>query len=399
MRADATRRDATDASGRAAGGDGRGPRVLVLAQLDGYANGVRPRQIVRYLSQRGTRTVLLDTRSLSRAAHDPASARYRLPSWRPMRAALYVVEVLVWLVGRRPRTRLWSSYVLLVAEQRLRRRILRRPVAKAAADLVICEVPQDSTALLDVRSGLTLYDCPTPWADELRDEGRLTARQHARMRARERGVFDAVDLLTFHWRTYGWYAREHYGIHGDNLRVLDWGCDPADHRARHAAPVRIVYLGSLSSRFIDLPLLAALTRAYPHIDIYGGPAPDPALGLNYRGWSPPSVLADYQLGLVTCTRDELRRDGFSAKHLDYFAAGLPVLVPRWRRHLDLLRGSVPYDMGSFAESVERFADAAVWQAAADEAYAQSLACAWDRTLQPLDAMVVAAAGRGGGDGR
>jgi hypothetical protein len=361
---------------------------------------VRPRQIVRHLSRRGIRTVLLDTRSLSRAAADPTSARYRLPSWRPVRAALYVVEVLVWLAGRRPRTRRGLSYGLLVAEQELRRRILRRPIAQVGADLVICEVPQDSTALRDVRSGLTLYDCPTPWADELRDEGRLTVRQHARMRARERAVFDAVDLLTFHWRTYGWYAREHYGIRGDNLRVLDWGCHPAEVRARHQTPVRIVYLGSLSSRFIDLSLLAALTRAYPHIDVYGGPPPDPALGLNYCGWSPPSVLADYQLGLVTCTRDDLRREGFSAKHLDYLAAGLPVLVPRWRRHLDLLRGSVPYDVESFAETVGRFADAAVWQATADEAYAQSRACAWERTLQPLDAMVEAAvAGRGRGGSR
>jgi hypothetical protein len=44
------------------------------------------------------------------------------------------------------------------------------------------------------------------------------------------------------------------------------------------------------------------------------------------------VLLSYQAGLITCTRDELRRDGFSAKHLQYLAHGLPVLAPEWRRH-------------------------------------------------------------------
>jgi hypothetical protein len=369
---------------------GRTAHVLVLAQRDGYANGERPRALMRYLSQRGHVGILLDTRSLSRWAPSPTSPLNRAPSWKPLRAALYVVEGLLWLLGRRPWARRRLSYPLLVAEQALRRRILRAPIHATRADLVIGELPQDSTALLDVTAGATLYDCPTPWADELHDEGRLTERQHTRMRARERRVDDSVDYLSFHWRTYGWYARQHYGIRGDNLRVLDWGCDPVTDRATYAAPMRIVYLGSLSSRFIDLPLLAALSRAYGHIDVYGGPPPDPVLGLNYCGYALPSVLAGYQFGLITCTDDELRREGFSAKHLQYLAAGLPVLVPRWRRNLDLLRGSVPYERASFVATVERFADPVAWQGLADDAYAQAREYEWERTLQPLDSIIAEA---------
>jgi hypothetical protein len=115
--------------------------------------------------------------------------------------------------------------------------------------------------------------------------------------------------------------------------------------------------------------------------------------LNHLGYATPSVLAGYQLGLITCTDDELRREGFSAKHLEYLAAGLPVLVPRWRRHLDLLQGSVPYDRASFATAVERLADPDAWQAVADAAYAQAQALAWDRTLEPLDSMVAEAVAR------
>src|SRR2546430_11968491 len=43
----------------------------------------------------------------------------------------------------------------------------------------------------------------------------------------------------------------------------------------------------------------------------------------------------------------LFRSGFSAKHLQYLAHGLPVLVPVWRRHIGLLRGSVGYDERTF----------------------------------------------------
>jgi hypothetical protein len=360
---------------------------VVLAGLDDYANGVRARQVVRYLTGRGHDTVLMDTRALSRLSQHRGSWAYRVPSWRPLRALLYVAEVLVWLVGKRPVLRRRLSYPLYSLEQSLRRRLLRRPIADVRADLVICEVPQDSTALLDVTGAATLYDCPTPWADELYDEGRLTERQHLRMRDDERSLDDAVDHLAFHWRSYGWYAREHYGLRGDNLRVLDWGCEPVEQRAQFAGPPRIVYLGSLSSRFINLPLLAALNRMYAYLDVYGGPEPDPALGLNWLGPASPTILANYQLGIITCTKDALRRDGFSAKHLHYLAAGLPVLVPAWRRHLELLRGSQPYDEASFLNTIERLSDPVRWQAASDEAYAQACELTWERTLQPLDALL------------
>jgi hypothetical protein len=149
----------------------------------------------------------------------------------------------------------------------------------------------------------------------------------------------------------------------------------------------VIYLGSLSSQYINLPLLSRLTKLYPHIDVYGGPPPDPALELNYRGWAPPTILGEYQFGLITCTKDELRRDGFSAKHLDYIAYGLPVLVPAWRRHLDLLRGSLPYEEETFVSLIEELSTEERWQQASDEAYRQAEALTWDKTLSPLQAFL------------
>jgi hypothetical protein len=177
-----------------------------------------------------------------------------------------------------------------------------------------------------------------------------------------------------------------YGLSGDNLMNLRSGCTLVDRRACYASPPRIVYFGSLSSQFINLRLLSALSQL-AEIDVYGAPPTPVALGLNYRGWAPPDVLADYQFGLITCTDDPLRRAGFSAKHLEYFSYGLPVLVPRWRDDPDLAAGSVPYDESSFAVVIEQASGPAAWQALSDAAFAQAQRYTWDNGLAPIEELL------------
>jgi hypothetical protein len=359
-------------------------RVVVVGQLDRFANSIKPVAVAEFLSARGHRVELVDTYHLSRAGK-----HRRLPAPRLRQFLLYVVEAAAALNRRWRWGHRHLSYDLLVADTVLRAAILKRQLPFDSADLIIVETPYDAEALVGDGRATTLYDCPTPWADELFDEGRITLTQRNRLRRREIAVFEGVDHLAFHWSTYAGYARKHYRISGKNLTTLNFGCTVSPVRATYAERPRIVYLGSLGSRFVDLPLLSRLS-AQAVIDVYGGPPPDPALGLNYRGYAAPEIVLDYQAGLITCTRDELRREGFSAKHLEYLAHGLPVLVPRWRRHLDLLRGSVPYDESDFADVVASLADRDNWQRLSDEAYAEAGRRAWDQALLPLDGIVAAA---------
>jgi len=372
----------------------RSRRVAIICQPDPYANGLKPVAIERFLRDRGHEVTLVDTGYLSRASGDRASWRRKLPGPTPRRVALYAVEAAAAVFTRRSRARgRWLSYYLLLADQHLRRAILSSRVPLDEFELVICETPHDACVLTVPTRARTLYDCPTPWADELWFEGRLTVGQHARLRRREAAIFESVDHLAFHWETYARYAVRRYGISGRNLMTLNYGCTPAARRARFGMPPRVAYIGSLGSRFIDLPLLSRLSRLYPHIDVYGAPAPDPKLGLNFKGYAPPSVLRDYQFGLITCTKDELRREGFSAKHLQYLAHGLPVLVPSWRRHLDQLDGSVPYDEPTFLARIAALSAEPDWQRVSDEAYAQAQRLAWDETLRPLEDLLSATAVR------
>lgn len=376
--------NAVGAGGAAVGSNRR--RVLVIAQLDGFANQVKPVAIERFLRAHGHQVQVVDTYALARASPARGSLRNRLPGRGARRIALFGVEAARAAVLRWGPARRRLSYGLVIAELRLRRGILRRALPLDDFDLVICETPHDAEVLLGPTGARTLYDCPTPWADELFYEGRLTERQHTRLRRREAGLFENVDHLAFHWESYARYALAHYGISGRNLMTLNFGCTPSSRRARFASPPRGVYLGSLGGRSLDLPLLARLGRL-AEIDVYGGPPPDPGLGLNYLGYASPDVLDAYQFGIITSTRDELRLQGFSAKHPEYLAHGLPVLVPASRRDLDLLRGSVPYEEDTFAEKIAELGDERTWRRLSDEAYAQAERLAWDRTLAPLEGLL------------
>ena len=298
---------------------------------------------------------------------------------------MYLVEAVSVLVRRWSFTQRHLSYYLLLADVRLRRSVLGSSLTLNDFDLVICAHPNDAALLTVDTSTPTFYDCPNPWTDELRDEGRLTDRQASKLQRFESELYERVDHLSFSWVSYARHvlASDGYDVSGRNITQLNWGCDPAPQRAEFRDPPRVIYLGSLSSKFIDIELLGRLSKSYPHIDVYGGPPPDPSLGLNYLGWAPPTVLQQYQFGLITCTKDEMRRNGFSAKHLDYIAYGLPVLVPAWRRHLDLLRGSLPYEEETFTSVIAALGSEDAWRQASDEAYEQALELTWDNTLRPL----------------
>jgi hypothetical protein len=364
-------------------------RVLVICQLDAYANGVKPFEIRRFLEERGHEAHLVDTYHLSRSTWGLGRLAGRLPAPGLRRAALYATEAASVLLTRRWQFgRRHLSYYFLVADHHLRRAILRRSLPLDDYDLVICETVQDAGVLADATFACTLYDAPAPWADEVYFDGRLSDQQHEKLRRLEIGIFEGVDHLALHWESYARYAVQRYGISGRNLMPLNFGCSPSEKRAEFADPPRIAYLGKLSEGFNDPALLARLSAQYPHIDVYGGPPPDPRLGLRYRGYTPSlDVLREYQLGLVTCTKDPLRRDGFSSKHVNYLAYGLPVLVPAWRRHLDLLRGSVPYTEESFRSVVERMRDEDRWRTASDEAHAQARRLSWNETLRPLERLL------------
>jgi len=190
-------------------------------------------------------------------------------------------------------------------------------------------------------------------------------------------------------RTYKDFV-EKYIYDGDNLITLDWGCHPKEVRAEYQSPPKVVYMGYLGGYWMNKELLSRLSkRGRPGmIDVYGLPKPEKRFGLNYKGFAEDiDVLNRYQFGLITISKDRLRREGFSAKHLEYLSYGLPVLVPDWREKLELIKGSIPYNEADFLDMMDLYSDEDEWNRMSDMAYGQAQRLDWDITLKELEDIV------------
>lgn len=339
--------------------------ILYTGQMN--ANTVRPREIERFLAARGHEVRMVDLESFA--------YRRRLRAREPFQVALRRAG----LGGSEELLRPMREWADIISEEVLE---------GGGFGAVVCESFPHSLVLTRDLGCIKVLDCPTPPVDEMEFSGEHPPATIAALREVEQEVYAACDHLAFHWETYVDYVRRNV-YDGPNLRVLNWGCHPRARRAAFASPPRTAYMGYLGGYWIDLPLLSSLSRSgATEVHVYGSPPPARRWGLDYMGFAPDTeVLASYQLGLVTCSKDPLRRAGFSAKHLEYISYGLPVLAPRWRERLDLIRGTVPYDEADFPAAVAALSDEGEWRRASDAAYSQAKELDWDRTLRPLEGML------------
>jgi hypothetical protein len=346
--------------------------VAVIATLDGFANSGQPLFIKETLTKRGHAVTMIDTTQLARAA-EKGILKF-LPSVKPKRTLLYLTGVGLELLSKLPRTisaRVNANIYLL--RMRLRARILTSVLRELNPDVVVCESQIDSGIMLTAfgKEIKKIYNCATPLAEELYFGGRLSRKGYEKLRAHEIDIFRACHHLSFHWHSYADYVRKYYGYSAANIFRFDRHACVRNEVASFSEPPRVIYLGYLGGYWIDLDLLSELTSIYPHIDVCGLPRPPRRFALNYKGYAKPEILADYQFGLITCTKDRLRREGFSAKHIDYLAAGLPVLAPEWRTSTQDLRGTVTYSVENFAEQLRASSAKERWTLLSKEALEQA----------------------------
>jgi hypothetical protein len=205
-------------------------------------------------------------------------------------------------------------------------------------------------------------------------------------------VWKAVDYIVSPHEILTNYFIEHLRKVGDfsgKTITARLGCDPVSRTANFANPPRLVYAGSYY--YIQDPyLLARLAQLSPYlIDCYGPEDPNrsflPAT-LNYKGYEPGTgFLADYQLGLITVSRDDLRQHSPSTKFPYYFAHGLPVLFPEWMKEgYEYPDCAVPFNERNFVEVVKQFSNAAMWKQMSDAAQNRARDLSWDRALELLN---------------
>jgi hypothetical protein len=363
-------------------------RVAVIATLDGFANSKKALLIRDLLTERGHVVTLIDTTHLSRASSTGLGRA--LPSPNPKQLMVYLVGVALHSIARlhgRAAGRLRAFLYLM--QMRTRGRVLADRIASSAGkdalfDVVICESQADSALMLHAIPGaIKIYNCATPLAEELYFGGELSERGYEQLRAFEIEVFRNSDHLSFHWHSYADYVRKYYQYDVTNIFTFDRNAEITEAIARFDPQPRIVYMGYLGGYWINLELLSELTRLYPRLDVYGLPEPPRKYGLNYKGYASPDQLQNYQLGLITSSNDRLRCEGFSAKHIDYLAAGLPVLVPEWRTSARDLQGTIFYTVDNFLTQVRLHSSEESWNRASTAALDQARQYSADKVAQEL----------------
>jgi len=360
-------------------------QAIIVCVPDGYANSAKPNQLKSFLVKRGYDVELYSTIMLSRLGDSGWKCLLPHPSVACIK--LYFLEILDFLGKMQGAARLKKITNSLVLRRicELRAAILKGKLSGRTIDLLICENNFDEAVMLQRLARVQILDSPTPFAEELLYGDEVTPAFYETFKEFEKKIYAAADYLSFHWYTYGEFVRKNK-YNGSNMIDIGFGAIPQNKKAHYSEKPTIVFLGFLGGYWVNRPLLQSLSRLYS-IDIYGGPR-IPCLDLNYkRNISNLDVLADYQFGLITITDDPLRRIGFSAKHLDYFAYGLPVLVPDWRHDPRLAAGSIPYNEANFLDVVREYSRYDRWTEKSNAAFAIAESLSIDNVLKPLEAIL------------
>jgi hypothetical protein len=336
------------------------------------ATGVRGRAIRDFLQGQGHVVEFVSPAAGAMARYQ----RRRLSLWSRLRRRLS---------GRRTLPHVWD-YLADELEPRIRRGGFDAVIARGQDLAYVLTRPLPGLKILDMANLLYLEEYyawganPTEVEDTYEKEVR---------------VWQSVDYIISPHELLTAYFVDHLARAGNlsaKTLTVRLGCDPSARVAQYAHPPRIVYAGSYY--YIQDPyLLAELTRASPYpIDCYGPEDPNrtflPA-PLRYKGYEPGvGFLAEYQLGLITVSRDALRQHSPSTKFPYYFAHGLPVLFPEWMKEgYEYPKCAIPYNEGTFVSAAKSLADEPTWRQISGAALALAAKLSWQETLQPLAELI------------
>ncbi len=360
-------------------------KIAIICNLDGFANSINPLACKKYFENKGHKVILIDTHYIRRFKNKNKTPS-DTPAYKLHIFTLFFIEGISYLFqkfiseGKK-------NYRLLLSIMRIRALILKKYFKNKKIDVIICENIADSLFLLQKTSAVKIYNCATPYADELYYGNQLSKKDHLQLKKLEIKIYNEVDYLSFHWESYADYIKKYYNYHGKNIFKFNRGTYIKKHQAKYIYPPRIVYMGYLGGYWINLPLLSKLTKKYKNIDVYGYPAPDKKYELNYKGYANPDVLSKYQFGLITITKDCLRKEGFSAKHIEYLSYGLPVLSPDWRKNTYLKKGAISFNENNFLKLTTHYSNKKRWLKIHKQACAQAKKLSWSEVFKPLNSII------------
>lgn len=353
--------------------------ALIIYQNDQLANTVRAEKISHALQERGLHVQLLDAKKYFDVYLD-----FDLEPGKKWRKFLYYklhrLHFFLQFFYREKKLPLPASL-----ERRGQALSLATQVQKA--QIIICQSNSDMAVLLHLRKDqIAIFDTPTPYSFELEYGPTLIPPSELRqLRKLEEAVYKTANLVTFNWPTYRQFVEQHQHFRFHNYLQGSSGCEQVEQIAQFRKKPKVVFVGNLDDYWANSEELIQLVNSSPFvIDLYGATQNTDIKKMpQYRGYisaATQKVLAQYQFGLITLSKDPLRKQGFSAKHLLYLSYGLPVLCPRWRRDQILGPATIAYDPRSFVNDLTPYLKQKNWDQKHQHAVRLARQLSWDRTL-------------------
>lgn len=359
-------------------------RVLIIYSSDGFANAIRTGKIKNFLEKRGYSVTLITTSNELGADTNKQNSGFQklLKNAVPFLLSLSSKKYLRFIVS-------FFLYHYLIFKMKYKAQALYKKISKENFDVIICENTYDSYLFTKKLHGIKILDLPSPLADEIYYSNQFTHRDYKKFNMFLNSIYKKADHISFHWNLYTNYVKKNL-YNKKNLFEMNWGCEPKpeEKRAEYNKDARIVFIGYLGGEWVNKQLLAKLTKLYGNIDVYGAPAPEKKYGLHYKGYAPTlDVLKNYQFGLISISKDTLRRSSFSSKHLEYLSYGLPVLTPDWR--IDpLLEGvSIYFNEDNFLDVLKKYSNKQVWKKMSHKSYQKAVQWEWENVLKPLEKVI------------
>lgn len=365
-------------------------KVVILCSIDAFANSVKPKELEAYFTSKGIYTELVSTRYLSRFSSNGIGIAF--PGTSPRKFILYVLEVASSLFNRFPGNKIsrLTNSMFLMKILYLRGKIVHDLLCIKRPDIIICENNSDIAFLEHKRvADIQILDLPSPQAEEKYYGGLITNKTYRKYKKYEVKMYSRADHISFHWHTYAEYVKAHK-YNGANFIDMSYGVNQKSFKAKYNAEPKIIFMGLLKGSWVNLSLLGELCRSNKNIDVFGGPKPPISYGINYKGYAPTKdIMQEYQFGLITISKDPLRKNSFSSKQLEYMSFGLPVISPSWRRDKLLDDATIYYDdVNDFAKKVGIFTKKNRWDEKSNKSIILSKQLSWQKAFRSLDAILI-----------
>lgn len=275
---------------------------------------------------------------------------------------------------------------ILIQTLNLRGIIINHLLTKSNTSFAIIQYPEDMMVIMNHnRHYKTLYDSPTIYYKELDLSNNFSQATIESVKTIESMVYKHSDYTSFHWYSYFNLAKK-YRLKITNPIILNWGCLPQLKLSSFKNLSKIIYLGKLNSYWVNPNLLSSISKKI-NLDIFSYEIPDKNLykePLKYRGFlKEESLLSNYQFGLISISRDDLRSNGFSAKYLLYLNYGLPILCPEWRKDSLLKSASIYYNEKNINHQIKKYSDKKLWLKKHQAALKLAKKLSWENSLIPL----------------